>query len=131
MPKLATSTRTFRATAAGRARRASGSNDSFRQFVQDQLSALPDVKCRSMFGGSGLYKGETFFGIIFNGQLFFKTEPATRTRYVEMGMKPFQPNEKQTLKSYYGVPVDIIEDREQLTAWALEAAGAQTRKNRS
>ena len=84
-----------------------------------------------MFGGFGLYNDETFFGIIFKGRLFFKTDPATRTRYVTMGMKPFQPNEKQTLKSYYGVPVDVIEDQEQLTAWALEAVGVQTRKCRS
>jgi DNA transformation protein len=84
-----------------------------------------------MFGGFGLYKDETFFGIIFNGQLFFKTDPATRSRYVEMGMKPFQPNEKQILKRYYGVPADVMEDRDRLITWALDAVGAHTRKNRS
>jgi DNA transformation protein len=33
-------------------------------------------------------------------------------------MKPFRPNAKQTLKSFYEVPVDIIEDSEYLAEWA-------------
>ena len=31
-------------------------------------------------------------------------------------MKPFRPNAKQTLKSYYQVPVEIIEDADELAA---------------
>jgi DNA transformation protein and related proteins len=33
-------------------------------------------------------------------------------------MKPFRPNPKQTLKTYYEVPADILEDRELLARWA-------------
>ena len=84
-----------------------------------------------MFGGFGLYKDDTFFGVIFKGQLFFKTDSATRSRYVELRMKPFRPNNKQTLKSYYGVPADVVEDRDRLITWALDAVGAQTGNNRS
>lgn len=36
-------------------------------------------------------------------------------------MKPFRPNVKQTLKSFYEVPVDVLEDAEILTQWATEA----------
>jgi len=36
-------------------------------------------------------------------------------------MKPFRPNAKQTLKTYYEVPVDIIEDSEQLVEWSEKA----------
>ncbi len=43
-------------------------------------------------------------------------------------MKPFRPNAKQTLKSYYRVPVEIIEDRDRLAEWAKTAIGCQ--KNR-
>jgi DNA transformation protein len=34
----------------------------------------------------------------------------------------FRPNPKQTLKSFYKVPIDVIEDGEFLTQWAIEAA---------
>jgi DNA transformation protein and related proteins len=36
-------------------------------------------------------------------------------------MKPFRPNAKQTLKSFYEVPVEAIENPEQLSDWAQES----------
>lgn len=96
-------------------------NDSFKNFVLDQLRGLRGVTCRAMFGGDGLYQGETFFGIIHNGRLYFKTDEVTLPAYRAKGMKPFRPNSKQTLKTYYEVPVGVIEDQEELTAWARQA----------
>jgi DNA transformation protein len=44
-------------------------------------------------------------------------------------MKPFRPNAKQTLKSYYQVPVDIIEDADELREWAEKAIRCQEKKS--
>nr|MBI3614028.1 TfoX/Sxy family protein [Nitrospirota bacterium] len=96
-------------------------HDSFKDFVLDQLDGLTAVTCRSMFGGYGLYRDEVFFGIIHKGRLYFKTDEAARQAYRDRGMQPFRPTAKQTLTSYYEVPVDILEDQEQLTAWAERA----------
>jgi DNA transformation protein len=96
--------------------------DSYRDFVLDQLRSLDGVSCRSMFGGYGLYLGEDFFGIVFDGCLYFKTDETTREKYRAKGMGPFAPGEKQVLKSYYEVPEEIVEDDEQLASWAREAA---------
>jgi DNA transformation protein len=97
-------------------------HDGFKDFVLDQLADLRGVTCRAMFGGYGLsYKG-TFFGIIHKGRLYFKVTPATIADYKQQGMKPFRPNAKQTLKSFYEVPPDILEDAEHLTTWAEHAA---------
>jgi DNA transformation protein len=98
---------------------------SFRDFVLDQLQQLPQVDGRAMFGGYGLYCDGVFFGIISQNRLYFKTNPTTRTSYVQRGMQPFRPNARQTLKSYYEVPVDILEDHEQLTVWAQQAVACQ------
>jgi DNA transformation protein and related proteins len=43
-------------------------------------------------------------------------------------MKPFRPNAKQTLRSYYQVPIDIIENDDQLCEWAEKAIGCQQTK---
>ena len=40
--------------------------DSFRDFVLDQLRSLEGVTCRSMFGGDGLYLGADFFAIVYD-----------------------------------------------------------------
>lgn len=97
-------------------------HDGFKDFVLDQLADLPGVTCRTMFGGYGLYQGAAFFGIVHKGRLYFKTTDANRAAYVQRGMKPFRPNAKQTLTTYYEVPVEIIEDAEQLATWAGQAA---------
>ena len=93
----------------------------FKAFVEDQLGELRGVSCRAMFGGYGIYQGRTFFGIIFQSRLYFKTSEQTRGRYEAAGMKPFRPSAKQTLKSYYEVPADVVENPDELVAWAQEA----------
>ena len=103
-------------------------DDSFRDFVLDQLSGLDDVEARRMFGGCGLYQDEIFFGIIHKGRLYFKIDESTVGEYRKRKMKPFRPNPKQTLKSYYQVPVDVIEDADQLCRWAKTAIGCQMKK---
>jgi len=111
-------------------------SDSFKEFVLDQLHGVGDVTCRSMFGGHGLYKNNTFFGIVFGGRLYFRTTAKTLAEYQERGMQPFRPNAKMTLHTYYEVPVEIIEDLEQLTRWAESpprrraAARSDGKKNR-
>ena len=94
---------------------------SFKDFVLDQLDRLEQVRCRAMFGGYGLYCGASFFGIISRGRLYFKTDAKSRLNYTGLGMKPFRPTRKLTLKSYYQVPVEILEDADHLTQWARQA----------
>lgn len=96
-------------------------DESFKDFVLDQLSGATGIDCRAMFGGYGLYRGDVFFGIIHKGRLYFKTDAHTRSAYLDAGMKPFRPNAKQMLKSYYEVPVDVIENADQLVTWAKES----------
>ncbi|MEK6684742.1 MAG: TfoX/Sxy family protein [Nitrospirota bacterium] len=96
-------------------------SDSFKEFVLDQLRELDGLTSRAMFGGYGLYRDGAFFGIIFKGRLYFKTDAATVKEYTRRAMKPFRPNTKQTLKAYYEVPVEIIEDTDRLIEWAKKA----------
>ena len=95
-------------------------SDSFKDFVVDQLRAVDDLTCRAMFGGHGLYSRNYFFGIVYQGRLYFKTNDRTRPAYDRLGMRPFQPNPELTLKNYYEVPPGVVEDRNELTQWALD-----------
>lgn len=99
--------------------------DSFKEFVLDQLGEMRSVACRAMFGGFGLYHHDIFFGILHKGRLFFKTDDQTRPAYEKYGMKPFRPSDKQTLKNYYEVPPDILESKGDLILWAHGAARIQ------
>ncbi len=97
-------------------------SDSFRDFVLEQLSSLDGLRCKRMFGGYGLYANEVFFGIVFEGRLYFKTHPDTLAQYENFHAAVFAPSEKQTLKNYREVPADILEDSERLPLWARRAA---------
>jgi len=96
-------------------------DDSFKDFILDQLHEIRNLEARRMFGAYGIYADGKFFGIIDEGRIYFKTDDAAKERYKKRGMKPFRPTPKQTLKNYYEVPVDIIEDSDSLTVWANDA----------
>ena len=103
-------------------------DESFKDFVLDQLRGLDDVEARRMFGGYGLYQDETFFGIIHKDRLYFKIDDSTVSEYRKRKMKPFRPSAKQTLKSYYQVPAEIIENADVLREWARQAIDCQLKK---
>jgi DNA transformation protein len=87
----------------------------------DRLSALGDITSRPLFGGPGIYWRDVIFGILFRGRLYFKVDEESKGEYLARGMGPFRPNERQTLKSYFEVPSDILDDQEALLSWAREA----------
>lgn len=96
-------------------------DDSFKDFVLDQLVKVGNITARKMFGGHGLYSAGTFFGIISGGVLYFKTDKETRVRYEQAGMDCFHASENQVLKNYYEVPADVLESPDALSEWADEA----------
>ena len=97
-------------------------SDSFLDFILEQLASMYGLRCKRMFGGHGLYSGEQFFGIVYDGRLYFKTHPDTLPDYLSRHAAVFAPSEKQVLKNYREIPADILEDAEQLNAWAKKAA---------
>jgi len=101
-------------------------DDSLKEFLTDQLAALPGLRARRMFGGFGLYHDKRFFGMLIQGRLYFKTNEQTRPSYAERGMSPFVYEKGRRFESvtYFEVPPDVLEDREQLVAWAQRAVAA-------
>ena len=87
-----------------------------------------------MFGGHGLYQAERFFGVLMDGRLYFKADAETRTAYLERGMGPFvyEKARRTMTMSYYEVPPEVLESREELGAWAnraLRIAAASPKKS--
>ena len=69
-------------------------DESFKDFVLDQLCNLEGVEARRMFGGYGLYQDETFFGIVHKGTLYFKVDASTVGEYRRRKMKPATDSEE-------------------------------------
>jgi DNA transformation protein and related proteins len=108
------------------ARHSALAEGGFGAFVLDQLSGLDGVEAKPMFGGAGFYLNGVFFGILYKDHLYFHTSKTTIPDYTKRKMKPFTPFEgkRGSSKTYYEVPVEILESPRDLVAWARKAARA-------
>lgn len=104
----------------------------FGAFVLDQLSGLDGLEAKPMFGGAGFYLDGSFFGILYKKRLYFRVSDETLGEYKKRKAKPFEPFEgrKGTSKSYYEVPVEILESPRDLVAWAKKAVKASRERNK-
>lgn len=105
-------------------------DDSFKEFALDQLSALPKLRAKAMFGAHGLYSGDHFFGIIDEGRLFFKTAATNEADYTTRGMGAFtyEMKGKVMTMAYHELPPDVLDNPQELTAWARKAIQAAASK---
>jgi DNA transformation protein len=105
---------------------------AYLQYVLEQLERTGKVTSRRMFGAVGLYCDGVFFGIVDDDTLYFKVDDSTRSHYEARGMKPFCPyrDKPDVSMSYYTVPADVLDDSEELVAWARRsvAIAATSRK---
>ena len=93
--------------------------EGFRAFVLEQLAEVESIQARAMFGGVGLYADDVFFGILAADILYLKVDDSNRGLYEAAGMTAFKPySDKPTTMRYYQVPVNVIEDRDELAVWA-------------
>ena len=98
--------------------------ETFRDRVLARLSGLGEVTSRPLFGGHGLYWRDAIFGILSGGKIYLKVDERSKADYESRGMGPFRPNERQTIKSYYEVPPEVLAEPEALLSWAGEAIRA-------
>ena len=54
--------------------------------VLDRLAALGEVTSRPLFGGDGIYRGETIFAILFGGKLYLKVDERSRGDLLRTGV---------------------------------------------
>jgi DNA transformation protein len=104
------------------------SDPGFVAHALDLLSLLGGVEARRMFGGHGLYADGVMFGLLDDGELFLKTDAATRERFVAAGCRQWSyvhGKVRMEETSYFQPPDDAHEDPEAMLPWArlaLEAA---------
>jgi DNA transformation protein len=92
----------------------------FVEYILEQLHDLGDVAARRMFGAMGLYSHQRFFALIDNDVLYFKVDDSNRAEYSARGCTPLRYSGKtgEMTLSYFTVPVDVVEDAEELVTWA-------------
>ncbi len=91
--------------------------------VYDLLAHMSGVTFKRMFGGFGLYLDGVVFGIIADGELYFKVDETNRAKYELAGSHPFVyfNGKKDITLSYWQVPAEILEQPRELEEWVLDS----------
>jgi len=108
-------------------------NRGYVDYVVDVLSSFGNTKIRKMFGSYGVYKDNLFYCIISDDIVYFKVDDGNRSMFEAYGSKPLTfetKDKKQITMSYWEVPADILENRNELASWVQKAceAARRTRK---
>lgn len=101
---------------------------SFVQHALDLLAGVGAIRARAMFGGYGLSVDGVSVGLIGEDRLYLRVDDQTREQFQAAGSEPFvypSKNGPMTMKNYWSLPEEAIDDPESASRWgrlAVEAA---------
>ncbi len=96
----------------------------------DQLAPLGDARGRPMFGGYGVYLDGLIIGLIAFDSFYLKVDDQNRPDFEAAGAAPFSYDTKagvNTIMGYWEVPADVLDNSDQLRAWALKSLAVSQR----
>jgi DNA transformation protein and related proteins len=97
---------------------------AYKAFVQDLLSEFGPISIRNMFGGAGIYADGVMFAILIDDTLYLKADALSARDFAAEGKGPFTYRAKgraPVAMSYWEVPERLLDDPEELVAWARRA----------
>ncbi|MDD5212824.1 MAG: TfoX/Sxy family protein [Candidatus Gracilibacteria bacterium] len=88
-------------------------------FLEDCLGGEQSFSVKSMFSGYGIYKYGKIFAIYRMSELYFKVGKNNLEDYQKHNSKIFEYQRKGKAAhiSYYTLPEEILENREELNIW--------------
>ena len=103
--------------------------------MHDVFLGVPDITSRAMFGGWGIYQSGVIFAMIAEDELYFKVDTNNRADFEARGSHPFvytmpKPNGKTMAMSYWKLPEEIMENRDELKKWIAKSVQANINKQK-
>jgi DNA transformation protein len=107
-------------------------SEGFIEHLRDALSGLGPVSFKRMFGGAGIYADGIMFALISDDTLYLKADDATRGEFESEGLAAFayQSRGRSIALSYWRAPERLLEEPDEMRAWALRALSAAKRSAR-
>lgn len=97
-------------------------------YILEQLERVTPVRAKAMFGGYGIYAGEHFFALVAGESLYLKVDDTNRPDYERLGTRIFQPYAEGMALPYFELPLDMLEDTEELRSWVEKSVDVARRK---
>lgn len=102
----------------------------FAEFLREQLAPLGPVTMRRMFGKTGVFCDGVMLGIVTENTLFLRVDSENRETFSEAASSPPLNYVKRghTIDlSFWRVPDRLIDEPDELLAWARAALAAAHR----
>jgi len=103
---------------------------AFLATIADLLSALGHISTRRMFSGAAIYSDGQVFALVLDDVLYLKSDAATAADFEAEGCDPFSYDTKdgrRVLTSYRRAPDRLLDEPDDLEAWARVALGVSRR----
>ena len=105
-------------------------DSDFVDHCLELLAALGVPHARRMFGGQGLYVDKRFLALVWQRQLYLKTDDQTRPAFEAAGSQPFAfagRDGKPTTTSYWSAPDEAMDSPALMLPWARLALDSALR----
>ncbi|NNE15994.1 MAG: TfoX/Sxy family protein [Saprospiraceae bacterium] len=99
-------------------------NQSYLDYITDQLSVFGNFETKKMFGGIGFFREGKMFAMIGGDTFRLKVDDDNKQDYIDNGMKPYVSKGKKKGMPYWEVPTSVIEDKKALSEWASKSYAA-------
>lgn len=99
----------------------------FVAFVSDLLAPLGPLTAGRFFGGHAFKSDGVQFAMVMGNTLYLKVDDATRPAFRDAGSEAFSYATKKRrvmVESYYAAPETLLDDADELIAWARDAIAA-------
>ncbi|MEP7011694.1 MAG: TfoX/Sxy family protein [Acidobacteriota bacterium] len=100
----------------------------YRAYALEQLERAAPVTAKSMFGGAGIYLEGLIFGLLDNDRTFFKADETNAARFDAHEADWFHPYGDERTMPYREVPLEVMEDPEELRIWIDSAVAIAAKK---
>jgi DNA transformation protein len=99
------------------------------EHLRELFAAFAPVTVRRMFGGAGIYAGQTMFAIAVDGVIYLKADEQTIPAFKREGLEPFtyEGKTRRVAMSYWRMPDRLYDESEELAQWSKEALAAARR----
>lgn len=98
-------------------------SSGFAAMLQDALAPLGRISVRAMFGGAGVYCDGVIIGLVDDDVLYLKADGASKAAFEAEGCGPFiyEGKGKPMAMSYWRLPERLLDEPDELIAWARTA----------
>lgn len=104
----------------------------FVAFLTEVFAQFGAIQTRKMFGGYGVYRDGTMFGLVADDSLYLKADATIAHHFESLGLGQFEYSKggKLVKMSYYLAPAEIFDDAEQAAVWARRSFDVALREKK-